>query len=210
MITMEIPNLFGLATLTWTFIPAGRQFSCTWGYQDTLSNESANAAAVAIRLAAIQTGGPCAAASMSTNWRFDGVTTLQRISTGLLIAGSAGPALTGTTTASADQPAVLMTTVVSKKTLYAGRHFRGRMYPPFTNQLETEIDYNGSIAGTTVANLQTKWNLFYGTSSFVTDYRPYLLHAAVPVGPSIPPTLVQSLFVRPVVGIQRRRRARGA
>lgn len=206
--TVVIPNNYGIATFRWTFIPAGKQFTVTMGYLDTTFLGDANHAALQISNAFSISTGPVAAANMTTNWRYEGVTTLQRKATGVLIAGSGGAPITGTATASADQSPVFTTWVISKLTANAGRPYRGRMYPPICDALETTIDFNGTINASIASLQQARWTAWFNGLAAGGLYYPQLLHSST--SPAGTPTPLVSLKMRPVVGIQRRRRARGA
>lgn len=77
--------------------------------------------------------------------------------------------------------------LIQKKTLFVGRHFRGRMYIP--DAFETEVDDAGtiSVSGVTqLTDIAAAWATRLTTSPFVA---PVLLHS----DPSIPPTNI-SLF----------------
>lgn len=204
-----IPNHYGLATYRWTYIPSGKQFTVTMGLHDTFGSDDPTAFSVGHYGALTAASAPAAAANMSTAWRFEGVTILFRTSGGALITGSKLVPLTGTATAVANMSPVFTTLVVSKGTAQAGRQYRGRMYVPFFGTVETLVDENGTISSGTVTAFQAQWATYYGFSG-LNSCPPYLLHANPISGPPPVPNLITTLTVKPVVGLQRRRRAKGA
>lgn len=207
---LVIPNNYGLATYIWTHIPSGTRPSVTMGFFDNAGSANATAAATNHRSALTGTGAPCAAVSMSTQWRFEGVTCIIRNSSGVLVPGQNLTSITGTLTAPTNAQPVFAPYVVSKTTLFAGRQYRGRMYVPFLQEDENTVDPVGIIGATQQVAEQNKWNAYFTAVTTGGAYVPYLLHAAPKVGSTPSPTAIQSLFVRGVCGVQRRRRARGA
>lgn len=205
--SVVIPNTYGLATYRWTWIPAGKEFTVTMGYRDTALADDPTAAALSHYQYLTATGSVCVAASMSTDWRFEGVTVLQRLSGGLLQTGAKLTPITGTASTGSSINPVFVTWVVSKRTAFAGRQYRGRMYPPFLDLAESQVDYNGVINGGSVTTNNTRWNTYF-TNVNITAYQPYLLHAAPKVGATPAPTPITAISVGSVAGIQRRRRAR--
>lgn len=206
--SVVIPNNYGLATFKWTFIPAGKQFTVTMGYYDNTLVNTPNVAAAQYYSALTATGCPCQAISMNANYRFEGVTVLQRLSSGLLQVGTHLVPITGSVAADPNLNPVFTTLVVSKQTLFAGRAYRGRMYVPLLSGPESNTDFNGGISTGIVAQLQLQWDNFRGALLTPGGYPMMLLHS--PSSITIVPTAIQTLVVRPVVGVQRRRRARGA
>lgn len=206
--TISIPNNFGNATYVWRSNTQAREFTVNMGFYDLPLTADANAAATAHRAALIQTGGPAAPAAMTTQWAFQGVRVLMRNNAGVLVSGSNLTPVNGTATSLSNESPVFTTLIVSKLTAFAGKHYRGRMYVPLTNVAETSIGVGGEVLSTISAPLQTLWNTYFTTLQG-GSYIGYLLHDLA--GPVIPlPTILSSLLVRPVVGLQRRRRTRGA
>lgn len=204
---LSIPNGHGQAVLHWRYLPLSRDVSVTLGYKDITVADDPNAAATDIAVSATGLGSIAAAAQMSTQYQFRGVSTLQRTSAGFLVAGADVTVVTGTQVAPTNAVPVFNTLVVSKRTAFAGIRQRGRMYPPMTTNGEENVDAGGTILAATVTALQVFWNTFY-TNVSTGDYPPYLLHSVDPPPPL--PTAITSFFIRPVVGMQRRRRTRGA
>lgn len=204
----NIPNQYGIATFKVRYTPMTRDMSITLGYRDTLAADDANAAATFLRGKAVAAGSIFAAAAMSTSWQFLGCTTLQRSTAGVLMAGADLTAVTGTVAAPTNVQPVYLPFVVSKKTAFAGKRYQGRMYYPMMYLAETDVDPGGTITAGLVASLQTVWNTFYNSLWPADIYPPFLLHELGGVVPL--PTRVTSFLVRPVNGVQRRRRTRGA
>lgn len=97
---------------------------------------------------------------------------------------------------------------VTKRTAFVGRGFRGRIYLPWMIA-ETGINELGVLVPAVQASYQTRangWLTATNASGDITEME--LLHAydpALPVDPEIPATPINSLFVQPVCGTQRRR-----
>lgn len=206
MTSVHLPNSFGIATLKWTLIPAGKQISVTMGFFDALLSNDATAYANTFKVAATGAGSIAEAPAMYNAWRFDGVSTLFRNSSGFLTVGTSTGTVTGSITATANGQPIYSPLVVSKYTANAGREQRGRMYPPMTLSDETAVDQLGNIIGTTVTLWQGRYGVFLAALQAVSVALPRLLHT----DPSLAPTPISSLVVKPVIGSQRRRRARGA
>jgi len=207
--TLLIPTSHGIATYHWTYLPLGRAVSTTTGFRDdTFGAGTALAAAQTHRAAAIATGAACAANQMMSSWRFEGVTTLFRDGVGNLTVGADLAPLVGTITPITNPEPVFTSYVLSKNTSFAGRAFRGRMYVPFLDLGELSVDEGGSINPTALATDAARWLAWFNAVT-AANYRPYLLHTDVGAGTPVP-TRVTSVLLRPVVGVQRRRRNRGA
>jgi hypothetical protein len=205
--TLIIPNGYGQMTLKWRYIPLSRDMTVTFGFFDSAGTAGANAACTSWRNQLTAIGGPANASAMGTNWQQTGSTCLLRDSLGNLIAGLDTTVVTGSgSSATATQP-VYLPLVVTKVTAFAGKAHRGRIYPPLTLTDETTVDAGGSLTGPAVSALQTQWGGFLAAIN-AGPYPARLLHG--PPGGGLSPDPVLSLAVRPVAGIQRRRRNRGA
>lgn len=202
---VTIPNGYGIMTLQWQTI-AGKSVTATCGFSNVFAAMTDPVAMAAIWCNQLQAAGrPGAANQMSTQWQSAGVYCLFRDLSGGLHSGTYSNVIVGTVAlAGADQP-VYSPLVVSKVTNFAGRAFRGRMYPPYTLAAESTVDMLGNIAGTQLASLRTSYNAFVA-ALISSALPPVLLH----VNPAVSPVVINSCLVRPVVGIQRRRRVRGA
>lgn len=208
--SVTIPSGYGIATHVWTFIASGKQMTVTHGYNDATALDNPSDAANKLYGYATAVGAPCNAPQMTADWRYEGVRVLQRLAGGVLQAGQKLVPITGTLAAATNLSPVFTTFVVSKNTLFAGRAYRGRMYVPFLNVNEAAVDFNGTILAANVTSNQTLWTGYIANINAGLLYFMYLLHVNPPVGPALPPTRVTSLTVRGVVGLQRRRRIRGA
>lgn len=112
---------------------------------------------------------------------------------------------TGTRTATLTLPPQV-TYVLSKRTAFAGRQFRGRMYLPFVSS--TNVSQQGAVNATEQTIVNT------AMTAFRTDVRAaaglnvddfYLLHATPLLGSTPDPTLITSTGCGSFVGTQRRR-----
>lgn len=207
--SVNIPNNYGIATFHWFNTGVGRDFTVTMGYHDLTGLDDPLLSATAMYNAMVGGTKPIVAANMTTFWRFDPVTVLQRLSTGFLAVSSFGAPVTGTAAPGATESPVFSTLVVSKQTANAGRQFRGRCYPPLTITTESQVDQQGNILAAQVTAQQGFWDAFLASPT-LANCQPSVLHATPLSGVTPFPTPILKLRVRPVVGIQRRRRARGA
>jgi len=99
--------------------------------------------------------------------------------------------------------------VITKRTPFGGRRFRGRIYTPFPTE-DSSDDFTGPNAAY-IALLQVLGNLIPGTITVVqgansSDFTPVIFHGgALPL-----PTLITSALARPRWGTQRSRGGYGA
>ncbi len=208
-----IPDGYANVTLTWSLAGAAKVYSSVWACGDgTFEDGDAPTTATNWYDSLTGTSQPCEASEMCTGWVFDGVSVLQRsVVDGNMTVAVAGPAVTGTgSTGSPPQELVPGYTpmVITKRTGIAGRHGRGRAYPPLTLRPITSVDYNGVIDGSALGSIQTLWDNFFDAISDFARAIPIVTHNPIVSAPA--PTPVTSLLVRPVVGSQRRRKVRGA
>lgn len=188
-----IPDGFGIATLkvlrtgasapdVWTFgyaLPAGA--STPDGNANTISSSWVN---------------QFTAASTLNVYTYIGCHVLQNEG-GFLSAGDKVSSVAGTLSAAAAAPAIAVR--VTKRTAFAGRKYRGRVFLPPAYVSETNINEAGVIDASTLASIQTKATAFY--AAMVTADMPlHLLHSGATA-----PTAITSLIVRTSVGTQRRR-----
>lgn len=205
---LVIGNNQGVATLMWNYITLTRALSVTIGFNDIGIANNPNSLAASIRTACVATGSIAVAGNMSTHWQFTGVKVLYRNSAGLLQNGTSLVTTTGTGAAPTNDQPIFAPLVVTKITSFAGKKFRGRMYPPATLLDEASVDAGGSIGAGAVTGLQTIWNTFY-TQLIAGSVPPMLMHESSTPGLSSA-TPIDSFLVRGVCGVQRRRRTRGA
>lgn len=199
----------GIATMHWYHIPTASENTVTCGYRDSTGTYDAGAAASAIRGYWQGAGAPANAANMVTEWRMDGVSTYELDSVGLPTVGASLVTTTGTIAVGTGVTPIFTPLVVSKLTAYAGRSWRGRMYAPPARFLETSVDAVGTIlSGQLTIERANFTTLHVAWAS--GQYKPYLFHDDSASIVHKNPVPVTSFYVRPVLGIQRRRRARGA
>lgn len=207
-VALQIPNNYGVMTFHWTFTPLGRQMSCTCGFRDVSVTNDVVAAVADWRTKFVAIGSPGNAGSMDTRWQMTSISALMRTNAGFLVTAANVSTVIGSVTAPTNDQPIYSPWVVSKLTAFAGRQFRGRMYPPMTIQDESTVDAGGTITPAVVVAYQSLWTQFLTTVNG-GSFTPQLLHEDV--GLATPaPNAIASLFVRPVVGQQRRRRTRGA
>lgn len=206
---LVIPLSHGLATYNWRFLTTGKLVTVTMGFVDTLGSNDGTAAATAHRGALVAVGSPCNAPQMDTRWRFEGVNVILRTTAGVLTAGQNLTPVTGTATAPTNDQPLFSPWVITKLTQFTGRQYRGRMYVPWLYGDEAVVDAVGNITGSVVAAQQTIWTAYLNAVN-ATNFQASLLHTALPGNIPPAPDAISALLVRSVVGIQRRRRVRGA
>lgn len=200
---LVIPEGYGEATITWQAQGRANPLSVTLGYLPSAPLPTPGEAAESMAASWEATGGFCDPSRMGQQFTYTGVTVHQNVG-GAIQGGAAARSVVGTRT-STDGPMIIASTfVVSKRTAFIGRHFRGRMYVPIMLAAESEVDYLGNIDSVRVGFAQTAANSLLTTMA-ANDLEPVLLHYSVAVGPTIPPTPITSFTVSGKVGTQRRR-----
>lgn len=139
-----------------------------------------------------------------SGWRVGPVRMLYRNAAGLVTiedtAQEAG------TAAAADYAPPAVAVVVRKKTPFAGKANRGRMYLP--GALESEIDENGELSSSYLGDVQTAVTAFL--AALIADPSVDNLALLHGEGSSVPPRTITSLVVAPAVGTMRPRQRRVA
>lgn len=209
MAAVIIPSGFGIATMVWTHTDAAKEYSCTMGFANETAETNGDVIATVIGGFWTATGAPANATNMIVGWTFERVSVLFRDEDEMLRSGSDDVGLAGTSVTSDQPQPAFSSLVVSKGTLFSGRSQRGRMYPPMTDAGEASVDINGRIDGVaTLPTLRGQYAAMFGGWS-TSEFPPYLLHAPDETpGPPTPPSLINSLTVKPIVGSQRRRKPR--
>jgi hypothetical protein len=90
--------------------------------------------------------------------------------------------------------------LVAKQTAHRGRANKGRMFLPGLLQ-DSQVENDGTIPSGQVTGLQTAFTAFLGQLSS-NSVPMYILHKS---DPTLAPSLVESLTVRPLIATQRRR-----
>lgn len=99
-------------------------------------------------------------------------------------------------------PSINVAEVVQKRTIYAGRQFRGRMFVPPFGVDEADISIAGVISTATARSV--KWTAFY--NALVTNnIPPYLIHDAPKSGVTPPPTPITGFATTQLIGSIKRR-----
>lgn len=189
-----IPDQYGIATIKMLRTGAASPDVVTFGYSMDGVVQSADADAVGFKDHWIAN---FTAATTINSYTFIGVHTLRKQGA-VLEAGDSVVSIVGTVAASATSPAVAVR--VTKKTAFAGKGKRGRVFLPPAFISETNIDINGVIDTATLASLQTKCTGFF--NACLPDKRLVLLHAD-----GSDPDDIIALTARSTVGTQRRRQA---
>lgn len=204
MADVVIPNGYGQATMSWTNSELAAPVTVTCGYANTVAFHPVDENAESIYLFWTASPGPCLASFMQVGWTFQGVYCLQRSATGVLTSNTYAAPINGTMTATGGGQPAYSPLVVSKTTAIAGKAFRGRMYPPMTYSNEGSVSLGGNIE-TVVAlpQIRASYSALFNDWE-ASDIPPFLLHSDV----GTPPTAINTFFVRPVVGTQRRRKNR--
>lgn len=136
-----IPEGYGQAVLIWSMLGKQNPMTSTIGYGAGLVPPQD--AADAMYDCAVAAGSIADPNFMLSGFTFEGVRVYQETSGGLIVAEHLEPVsgvAIGTT------PPVNASLLASKRTLYAGRKFRGRMYVPNAIIPEGDIDAMGILA----------------------------------------------------------------
>jgi len=198
-----IPEGYGSATMTWTNADLPSPVTVTCGFKNNVAFSPPEVVAEAIFGYWVDLAAPCHADQMMIGWTFDSVYVLQDRGDGLESATYASPVAGSQVIAGNPQQPAYSPLVVSKTTSSAGKKFRGRMYPPMTYGGEPSVSVAGYIEPLVAlpqirANYAALFDAWDGG-----DFTPYLLHSDATA-----PTPINSFLVRPIVGTQRRRKAR--
>lgn len=190
----RIPTGFGMAIASWQQAGDTAPFHVTWGFtDDNATAPNTIAANMATRMLV-----PSAAGNMAVGTTFTGVVVY--INRGGTILRGDGPASTAGTNA-VTPPASAIALIVKKRTNTIGKRYRGRFYFPagFLNRLD--VDANGVILAATITTLQTRFNAWLA-AEIATVFDPVLIH---PAALATAPTLITTLVVSNIAGIQRTR-----
>ncbi len=208
---MALAPGFGEVVMHFTVTGGAKPYTCTFGFGADATSASAAQDCCDSWFTALTAASDDVfnADQMHIGWTFEGLSALFLSDAGL-VTGSHFDSIAGT--ASTGSPAVPLVDpynpmVISKRTAFAGRHARGRMYVPPVFLTMSLVDPNGIIDPTRLGFIQDSWDGFL-TDVNATDFRAVLNHIAA-VGPESG-TDVTSLIARNVVGSQRRRKARSS
>lgn len=206
--TLVIPNNYGIATYTWQYNPLAKQVSTTCAFQDQAGNTPPNTVATQLRNIITGVNGCSKPADMTLDWQLLSVKTLQRDSAGNLLAGADLTAVAGTGTPASSLSPLFTSFVITKRTVFAGKKFRGRMYFPGFKMTDTQVDVAGAILPAFITTNQALFTSWFNSMT-VAGYPAALLHDNTTPGSS-QPQICTGFALRPIVGIQRRRRNPGA
>ena len=191
-----IPVGYGQASIIWTNLGRLEESIVTIGYDppDPL-NPAANAST--IRALVSNASGPCTAAKMTNQWRFEGVKCVEMDDTGPLTGESRVPVTGSNTGGSLPLNCAIL---IQKQTASGGRRGRGRMFlPPFW-PLETDVNDAGGITPALVTSIGASWD-FVRTGMVTASLPPRLFHATSP----FTPTIITGFTVSTLIATQRRR-----
>ena len=199
-----IPEGFGNAVLSYQVSGRSNPITVGLGYSPE-SSVDPTAHANAIMTAMTLVGTPSAAARMTHDFTFVGVTCTYNDAGTMVGGASTEPAVTGTQVTD-DFMIVNSTWLVQKRTGLVGKHYRGRFYFPFMDGSEGNANGNGVVNNALVVLMQSYWNTFFtalgdGTPVII----PNLLHHEPAVGTAPVPTPISSFLVKSKLATQRRR-----
>jgi len=187
-----IPVNYGIATVAVELVAAAQEFVVTFGFHNIPSNDAATNAAT---IQGIWNSNFPAASTLDSYKQIQ-TNVLQNVG-GTLQSGTDVVSITGTVAAAPCSPAQAVR--VTKRTLFAGRGFRGRMFLPPAYLSEANVNAAGVIDGATVTSLQGKVDGLLADLT-AASLPMYLLHHD-----GSTPDAVQNLLVRSTIGTQRRR-----
>ena len=200
-----IPNGFGAVSLRFQTPAAGGPAFITWGIRSDLGDD-ASVITDAVR-DAIDTAF---AQSLTWDTHFDGnydpdeVNVLYRSSTGDLFSFVA--AVTAPAAASGGAEAPQVAALVKKSTQFAGRQFRGRFFIP--GLIQASVNEAGTLTAGAMTGIQglVDSNPDSLLQQHATRDVPMVLLHNTPLSGSAPvPSVIDNLFVDPLVATQRRR-----
>lgn len=190
-----IPEGYGQAVLIWSMLGKQNPMTSTIGYGAGLVPPQD--AADAMYDCAVAAGSIADPNFMLSGFTFEGVRVYQETSGGLIVAEHLEPVsgvAIGTT------PPVNASLLASKRTLYAGRKFRGRMYVPNAIIPEGDIDAMGILNNTQYAVWSDIPAYFLTQIDASSLVGAYVLHSDVTA-----PTQIVSMVARRQMATQRRR-----
>lgn len=200
-IPMQIPDGFGLWTLTLQTIYGPKQYSFNLGYQQGWVSGANHAQDLWTIIS--DTGGPFDPSHYTDRYHVVKAHALA-MDAGVLhvMEYSINVAGSGAWESPPPNTAVL----VQKRTGVAGRNKRGRMFIPPTVVSEANVDTLGIIASTPLTAMQTAWNQFHDDMNS-GGFIPCLLHGGTKAAPGVAPvpTVIDSFGVEAMVATQRRR-----
>lgn len=197
------PPGYGTHTFTWQCDDNGINASCSFAFQN-VPNLTAEEAADALNDIWLITGRPGGNAGLSDQWRRVGTyTLLQRV--GYQDSYTSTDNVPGISMTAS--PAAVNSIVINKRTLRAGKRYRGRFAWPAGFVAEEDVDAGGNIASPKVVILQGRFDA--ALDAMTTASLPLvLLHTRLTIDESPLPTAVIELNVNPLMGVQRKRSGR--
>lgn len=206
--SIDIPNGCGIATWTFRFAPLSKLVSVTSGFRNLTGGTDPNVIAGTLKNLMTAVGRPAVPTRMTVNWSLNDVKVLLRLGSGFLTSGQDLVAINGTGTAASSPTPLFTSWVVTKKTAFAGRHFRGRYYFPGFQLTDANVDVGGAIDPAAVAIETSNQANFLGACTGASLPLVLLHDESSPAAGQA--NEVTQLIARPVVGVQRRRRNPGA
>lgn len=202
MAEVIIPEGYGLAKLSWLMAGRANPVTTTWGYSAALTPP--DECALAIYNYCINNGSFSDASFMATTYTFLGVEVQQRVDGDLVGAAEVGSVAGEFVVA---LPPINCTLLMSKRTAFVGRKFRGRSYLPNMWCAENLVDQMGNLSPEAVTTWQGIVDVFaegpgMGEPGFLTATAPY---AVVLHSDGTTPTRITSLTAQGQMATQRRR-----
>lgn len=197
------PPGYGTHTFKWQNDDNGINAVNTFAFRN-IPDLTAEEAANELNTMWAASGAPASLGLLSDQWRKTGSYTLiQKVGYQISWEVTGG----GIGTVVGGSPPASNSIVVNKKTLRAGKRYRGRFAWPAGFVLETNVDAGGTIATPTLIDLQESFDDVL--DEMVTANLPMvLLHTRLTVDEVPTPTTVEALKVSALMGIQRRRSGR--
>lgn len=192
----------GYGSIAWTMTLAGstRAAVVTAGFRNVVAT-TALGARTALDVIWTGTGHAFDAALMDAQWSLTGVYVLLNTA-GVLTSDTAALSVVGTVSGQVMPPNCSM--VIQRRTVLAGRQYRGHISMPLHSVDSGDVSDAGVIDAGVVSSWQTKYTAIL--AAMVTANLPmYLLHGPDKLGVTPVPTQVSSLSVDSMIGTQRRR-----
>lgn len=190
----------GFLEATFVFALSGSTHDMTWtmGFDDSnFATTTAAEEAEALYGFYVNVSAPVSAANMCDSYTFRGVSVRRQQELGTEVGQWMIPVV-GTSSSPALPPNC--TQLWHKVTTQGGRRGRGRAFVPIYSPAEGGVDATGVIEGTTVTNLQAKYDVFLAAAA-AAGMLPVLFHQTAPFTPSP----IVAFQLQSMIATQRRR-----
>jgi hypothetical protein len=192
-----IPEGFYNASFIFTCTGSVRQKVTSLGIEVTsLTPPTPAALATSLRNIFIGGGRPFAAASMTDDYVFTGISVTRTVG-GFPVIGTDMTPTAGTS--AADSPPSNCAVIVKKVTAAGGRKNRGRLFVPVGVLGEASVDASGFMSAGSRTAYQTQWDAAFA-AMVSADLHPALFHSS-----ALAATPITAFSVESQIGTQRRR-----